>query len=461
MRLLLLSIFLLTITETFASDSFTISLTDDQQVITMFSEDINQKESLHIVTYKDKSNKTYGIKSVFIDENDKIHELAAITANDNLEVVGFHRRKEIITLLVTVEDKRDKKLIACDLNALTKEIETSDLGEYEKPGAVFTYPFKTVFLTVDKDVLTVKQIANSQAVKDQSFPVNESVEDLVKDISKNTIDVVDQSKFNENGPINEYRAYAEGDELIIEQLDQRSGNANFLLLNLNDESVQKKQVKSEDKKLRDADSYIFNGNHFSLQQEDKDEYEMNITNIRTGENLYKASLQDELRNHMSSSQWENFYKHAKKGRNAPTITVNEGNKNHLVTNIDYVNRNTYNYHDLFWHMDMMRWHMDMMQKTHEFNNQFGPSVLESQKHLYATRVEDHSIKIVLNSEFQPVKDASTETKLHNFNEDKYLEKYEENKTIERVSVAYTKSSKRLMTMRKKSNQIKISIRENN
>lgn len=324
----------------------------------------------------------------------------------------------------------------------------------------FLIRFKTVFLTVEKDQLKAKQIAGSQALKDQTFTITPEIEELVKDMSKGEINVINQAKYNENGPINEFRAYSEGDELILEQLNQQSGNANFLLLNLTDETVQQKQIKSEDKRLRDADSYIYNGNHFSLQQEDKDEYELNITAIRSGENLYKASLQNELQNYMSNTEWENFSSNARKGKNAPTITVNEGTNNSLITTIDYVDRNTYNYdYDLRRMFDHLRW-MRQMDELHRMNN-FGPSYLESAKYLYATREENHSIQIVFNQDLQPVEDASTETKLHNFDEDKYLKKYEDDKNIEQVSVAYTKASKRLMTLRNGYNRVKISIRENN
>ena len=89
-KTILLLLFAFTISVSAANDSHTIQLTDSQEVISMASEDINQEESLHFVTYKDKKDKTYGIKSVFIDANNSAHELAAITANDELSIGGNH-----------------------------------------------------------------------------------------------------------------------------------------------------------------------------------------------------------------------------------------------------------------------------------------------------------------------------------------------------------------------------------
>ena len=70
-------------------NKITIKLDDDQKYLSMTSVDNSQKESFHFINYETKNEETYGLKTVFVDQNNDIHELPDYESDEKFDLVSF------------------------------------------------------------------------------------------------------------------------------------------------------------------------------------------------------------------------------------------------------------------------------------------------------------------------------------------------------------------------------------
>ncbi len=426
------------------SQDVRILLEKKQKVESTFSGDINQESTVHLVFYKDKKLKNYRVIPIFYDKNNNAIRLDELHFSKKPEIVSYHQNKEnTLTLLFNVEYKKTLVIADFDLNTKKSKIKYERL--FEKSNLVFKLPTKTILIELkgkNKDSINVMLIENTQTISTITIkPIPEQKSDF-KEIFDSEISVINTDEYVEYGSFLPSKAYYVDGILKFVHDEKKTGKTTFLNIDLNNpESLEFSRLSAaNNQKIKDINSYLFDNKIFYLVNANSNVY-LRIFDVETKKILYKTNLANNLIKYFNPKEINKYINKTSKSFYTPTITVNTSVENNMVLNIGYVDNRTYNYYNDWWFQHWM-WQQQIMQPMPTPNlPNFGPNPMKYDYN-YIPLKDLKPFQIVLNSNFEILNNATTETKRKNIDKDKYKKRLDNNYSLYHSSLAFTANSVR-------------------
>ncbi len=431
-----------------ANDKIKFQLKEHQKYAGIFSGDINQNSSVHLLVYKDKDADTFGIKPFFIDENDKITAFEDISFEEKPNVASFHYTKNTHTLTILAKVK-DEQLKTIDLNTQTRSVKISD-SDFKDVYLKVRQPNKSILVIREDDSrkITLRTIKNSEASKEVEYNFEDMHQEAFDKIFSQKPEIVNQNEYVKNGSIKKSKLYIVDNKLIADYTSEDE----YISIEIDPDNYKDPKVQTTAidgfEKVKDVNSYVFD-DKFYLFINNKEDLKMQSYDRISGELMDRKSMTENLNELVSASGIEDFIKQSKKNRNKVTGTINPTKKNNLLVTLDYVDKNNYNYHHDWWfHHWMMQQHMQMMQQQmiqQQMNNMnsFGPNAdkYNTSASFEAIYDEDTSIQFVLKPDFQ-ISGELEEAKFEELDKDFYIDKFNDRKRLKHQSIAFTTTSVR-------------------
>lgn len=354
-----------------------IKLEDYYKVKSTFSGEINDLNSFHFITAKNRNTKTFDIiPSVFNFKKQKFKQFKAISFDKQPSIVSFHYNKDIISLIASIKVGREEFLRVVDINTLSGEVEISkDISKRDMKTSL-RRKNNTLLIYALKEGLKIVNIKNSNSIKSINVKTTQVTNSIFESIFETNIDPIRYDEFVQNGSISYNKVYATDDEVIITRDITEKNQTKVVQIPLNTGIEVQASVKKLDnnkkgltKKLA---SYVINNKLYQFKTS-KDRGEILVFNLVNAENseieLTESSISDKARKFKSL---EKFFNQASRGSIEPTISLNRTKSNNLLVRLDYVSFSGYNFQD-DW---IFRWQNDLYRNQPlplPFNNDI-PSV---------------------------------------------------------------------------------------
>ncbi len=440
----------------FATDAFKYKLKDHQKFEQTLSVDIDKKSSLHMLIVKNKKSGKKELIPFFIDEQKAIKELSTLAFDDEPQLISFHTNGNTLTLI----NYDEGNLYIDDIDTSTgKLLNRKQHKDVDKPEHVFKQAHKTTFLKVFKKGKSIEftHVENSNLSIVNKLDTPKDLQNKVKDILKENVDVVNTNEYVKNGSISKTQAYFEGEILMLVYDEKDDEQVETLKIKLNDENPFTYQNYSATalEKLKNSNSY-FKDDKLFVVNSGKEDVEMNIFNASSGKKEKRLSLKKEMAfAETDLEKRENFIKQSRRSINKPTVTLNETKEGNFAVRMDFVNIKTYSYNDLWW----MHHHMIMMNQMHIQQQQhrmmMGPNISLLEIDDLYTKNTSTSISFVINKNLDLMKNASLETIYNDVDTKKYSEELNKNKEIRNKSLAFLKDEYHYIYTDKKENNVYI------
>ncbi|WP_025743979.1 hypothetical protein [Aquimarina pacifica] len=477
--LFLVSIFLFS-TLYAQTDTLVFTPSKTQKIKSTFSGTLHQKTSAHFVILEDKTSDNFAIKLFVVEKEDTITEFDLVFYEKNPTILSHHVNNNTITILTRqTHVKKNKRagtksfsnkgtstiqLTITDFNIETKEITKRNIARKKKnEDRYIQTPESTICLQYKDDHLFLNKITNSQII--DSLKIKPKKEDLkiAKEIFTN-YQFVDTKEYVEKGSLSSTKAYFYDDTLFFTHSNTKKNQIVTTVLNFDKNETPVFRTTPLPKNITSVATYVVNKDLFIFCRNMTDMY-LNIDNIITGESKYKTALREKLASHFDTEILNKLHKKLSRKTNYPIITVNESIDHNLVLRFDYANPQTYSYHHNLWFHQQMMWNQQMMmQQIHQntLNNlpRFGPNPIEDIAGLFfKPKKKDLSLKLVLDSNYAPLKDANTETIKVDIDKNEYLNNAKKTYDIKYVSMAFLNDSYRYIQYAPSSNSVTIKKEE--
>ena len=166
----------------------------------------------------------YILMTVFIDENNNIHELPDYASNEEHRLVGCYRNNDIVTLVLEKGKKREKTFNIVDIDISKKSLVNTGHVDYEEDTEYVMFPDKCVLLNITPQQIRVRQIINSSSVEESIVDLPDRIDaqlTMQKISEAEFISKIYDGNLYETGSITPYTIYRDGDNIIIEAKDKK------------------------------------------------------------------------------------------------------------------------------------------------------------------------------------------------------------------------------------------------
>ncbi|GAA4278189.1 hypothetical protein [Aquimarina mytili] len=428
-----------------------------QKIESTFSGDINQESSIHLITFKDKSLKKFGLKPFFIDKDDSIIEFEYVLFEFSApSVISFHRNDNTLTLVLLKKfykpyqksrTKPLKELVIIDFDLVTKKSTQKIIEGFDDSSTIIRLPNKTIILHKHDAKLEISQLKNSQNIEELKIEAKKEELELFNSIFSDNVQYVNTNEYVKNGSVAATKLYFDDNLLFFDTVDKKNQIVDMMTIDLMDLGKLKFTTfgNLSDHKIKNINTFIYDKKIFIVLK-DKNGMSLEVFDIVTGEKQYHASLQEDLKDFIGSENLNKLSQKVSWSQNRATITVNKSIEDKMVVRFDFINVNTYNYHHDWWFHHWM-WQNQMMQQQQLMNQninnmpRFGPNPdFYEDLAFLDLKKEDISIDLVFDENFTPLKDAKTETKRKEVDKDFYLKIIEKNRDSKHASVAFSSRS---------------------
>jgi hypothetical protein len=430
-----------------ANDKIKFQLEDHQKYAGIFSGDINQNSSVHLLIYKDKDSDKFGLKPFFIDKDDKITAFDDVYFEDKPNIASFHytENTHMLTILAKVKDEQLKTI---DLNTRTLSVKSSD-SDFKDVYLKVRQPDRSILVLRkgDSRKITLRTIKNGNDSKEVVYDFEEMHKQAFDKIFSQKPEIVNQHEFVQNGSIKRSKLYIINEKLVLDYTAEEE----YISIEIDPNTYTEPIVKTTEiegfDKVKDINSYVFD-DRFYLFINNKEDLKMQTYDRDTATLLDRKSMTENVNDLVSASGVEDFIKQSKRNRNKVTGTVNPTKNNNLLVTLDYVDKNNYNYHHDWWfHHWMMQQHMQMMQQQmiqqqmNSMNSFGGPNADTYNAALSFEDIfkEETSIQFVLKPDFE-ISGELEEAKFKDIDKDLYIDKFKDRKGLKHQSLAFTTSS---------------------
>lgn len=444
------------------AEEIKFQLESHQKLTGTYSGDIDQKTSVHLAMYKDNNTGTYGVKSFYINENDKIFTLDDISVKEEPSIISYHFNQNTsnLTLLIKQGKKNDQHLEIIDLNINTKTVSRNSLADYEDAYLVIREIEKTFLIYKEdkKNKLEIKTIYDSQKDHKETFSFSGKSEEIFKRIFKSKPESINTYEFVENGSIQPSKVYYTNDQLIFDH----SFNQAYSILSIHPEdqtATTFQEFSLRGLKIKAINSYIYGSKAFLFINNKKD-LNLRSYDLEKGELIADVFLQKDFPHYFDVESLEKIIKKSSRKAFSLTGTVNEGVENSMVVNIDFVPTNNYNYnYNWWWHHQFLRqqmmWQNQMMQQHMRMQmNTFGPNP-DSYLPEVSLAKKTQSIKLVIDKDFNFIDGKNAESLRPKIDKDKHIKDFEDNRKLKDVTIAFTEKTARAIFYSKTSEKIHI------
>ena len=466
--LLVLTFFIFQIT--FSASIFTYKLNRNEKLEGDYSVSINKNKSCHFLFIKNSTTKKFVIKSFLMNENQKVTSLEDLILDEEPNFLTNHLNKDNLT--VTSYDEKKKTLTIIDFDLKSGKNSSKTITSFSKPDLYFIQKDKSVLVnfTKNKNDVEVRFIADANSVKEQHFTIpNELLKEFKSFKSTSSpIEAINQNEFVKNGSINDFRGYLGNKNLYF---TDSSSNSELKYLNFNFQSntVENKTITyGFDKKSKNNNSFIYDNKLF-VTSVLSDDAIIKSFDLSTGNETKRLSVTSDLSSVLDAKAVQDFNSQAKSSSLAATITVNKTVDNNYKVRLDRVNKANYNYnYNWFWQHQFMMMQMQQMQlqQMQQIRNVgggrvggFGPSYSENSLYYVGKDKENYFLEFVINTNFEPLKEATLETEFKNYDVDKVIKEFEDNKSIKKFSPAFLPNEMRYVYQDSKTKTIVIDFRK--
>ncbi len=445
----------------------------NQKIKSTFSGTLNQNDSAHFIILEDKTSNNFAIKLFFVKEDKTTTEFDLVVFEKNPTILSHHINNNTVTILTRQTHVTKKKgtgsksfsnrgksfvqLTITDFNVETKEITKRNLIRKKKDEDRYIQtPAYTISLQYKEERLLINKITNSHIIDSLQIQPKEEDLQIAQEIFSN-YQFVNTEEYVEKGSISDSKGYYHDNILFFSHSNLKKNKIVTTTIDLTKNNTPVFRTTNLPENVTSVATYITNRDLFIFCKNKTDMY-IKIHNINTGETMYQATLNNDLFSHFDVDALDRLHRKLSRKANHPTITVNESVDNHMVLRFDYVNTQTYWYHNHMWFHQQMMWNQQMMMQQNTLNNLpgFGPNSTKDNAVLFFKfKSKDLSLKLVLNNEYQPVLDASKETLKKEIDKEKYLNDVRKTYGIKHVSMAFLNDSYRHIQYSPSSNSVTI------
>lgn len=413
-----------------------------------FSGDLNDNESFHLIFSKNKQNKMYTIHP-FLFNGKEITEINPFENNEELNIISFHKKNNILTLLLSYKEKKKDFLKRVNINLITKKITESTPTNHEDFSAVIRNKNNSILLYKEDDKISINKYDGDDKKEDYSFELKKysPYEDFFKNEGINPIK---NDEFIANGSVASLRVYFEDNKLIFTKDDYKKNYTKLFSFNLDSKennqlsSIEKHYIYTKEnlKKLtsfyKNKKLYLFGNNKKNGIIKIYDLKSNNSKDINLD-----ASLISKIQGNDNFEGFKDFLKQAGKNKHKTTITANATTNNNIKVRVDYVDANySYNYNWWWHHQQFMMMQHQMMMRQVNFSTPggFGP-VQPNDFHFksYLIKKEKRYFELVINQN-NDLLDTNEETIYKEINKEKYIDKLEDISDLKKESSCFLKDS---------------------
>ncbi len=453
MKQILFLLFLTLSTTTWANDSFSFELDKNQKFEATVSFAL-ENATVHLLFVKNKDTKLYESIPFYMNSDQKIDKMQVASFEELPEIIGFHENGDLFSLLLFA----DESLHVLDYSKLKGNFNQKSFDSPDKPTVVFQQKNKTRFLTSENKGGTIKitSVFNSAEVSEKIFNVPTDIQKTVKDMLKESVDVIDNNHYVSNGSINTIQGYATGDYMYFTFYNNlKKDNPYVLAINSESGNMTQTQLEMpEIKRLLDFNAHIIDDKIFASFLE-KDDFTFQIYNAQTGTTLKSQTLKETLSQLPTIKRKSATYlKEIKKLKHRSTVAVNETVDGKYAVTVDFVNIDTYTYNNWFWMHHF--WFMNQMMMFNMGMPGFGPQEMLPEAFInYWGETKSVPLEFVLDSSLELLPNHDGATKNIEIDREKYGKQLAANKNLHNTSVGFLESEYRYIYTDKKEDVIYI------
>ncbi len=434
-----------------------------------FSGDLSETSSFHLIFTKNKKTKKFEVFS-YLFNGEKIDKLPSFINEKSYSVVSFHKKNNILSLLLSYKIKKESFVKRIDFNLSTKS--KTEHQPFKNEDFLTSIRQKEKSILIYKDYKEKKSfrifefIGNSKpVVKELKLKRRkDKVEAFFKDKS---VSSVKTDEFVANGSTNDIRVYFENNTLFftkdtedpfqinvvgIDLNNKRTNVTQVLKFDLNKSNLTPKFVtfkNANEKKFKKATSFLSNNKLFQLALS-KDTGLINIADINTSKSLNTITLDENLNSKAKGNpdfkDIRSFLKRAGKNRYKATITANKTKTDKIIVRVDYVDI-TYRYnYNWWWHHQQMFMHQQQIQMS--VPTGFGPR--QPNEDVYTFSEKKRFFELLLDANGQLLNEDLPETFYKEINKKEYIDKLDDVKGYSMESSCFLKGSFRFIAYSKKS-----------
>jgi hypothetical protein len=426
---------------TFSATIFSYKLNKNEKLEGNYSVSIHKNQSCHFLFIKNTSTKKFVIKPFLMNENKTVTSLDDFILEEEPNFLTNHLNKDVLT--VSSYDEKKKILTIIDFDLKSGKNSFTEMTDFSKPDLYFIQKGKSVVVNFskNKNEVVLQFISDSKTVKQQDFTIPS---EMLKDFKeyKNTnspIEAINQNEFVKNGSIKDYRGYLGENNLYFTNTSS-SKELRFFNFNFKTNLVESKNLEySFDEKSKNISSFIYNDKLFVTSVLPNDAV-LKSFDVSSGKETRSLSINSDLTSVLDAKAVQDFYSQAKSWGLSPTVTVNKTVENNYKVRLDRVDKKKYIYnYNWFWQHQFMMMQMQMQSMQNLGGGRpggFGPSYTENFTDFTGKDKDNYFLEFVVDATFAPQKNASLETEFKNYEVDKIMKEFEDNKNIKKFSPAF-------------------------
>ena len=455
-----------------------ISIPKHYKTENTFSGNLSNNNSFHLIFTKNKKTKNYEVFS-YLFNGEKTVELPSLITKQSYNIVSFHQKNEVLSLLLSYNIKKKSFIKKVDFNLKTKT--KTDFKETSHEDLLTSIRGK------DKSILIYK---TDEAFRVLTYPGN--LEPILKELTfidnsevkkffKNTsVTSVKTDEFVANGATSKVRLYYENNTLFFTRDSDEPFNVSVIGISLNNKRANITEVLKFDlsglnlspefltfengggEKFKKATSFFTKEKLFQLALSKKVGF-ISISDVHSGKLLNTISLDNSISNYVKGNVdfqgIENFLNNAGRNKYNATITANKTKSDKVRIRVDYVDI-TYSYnYNWWWHhqMFMMQQQQFQMQNIHRnIPSGFGPNALDD--YVFENAVVDKEkrfFELLIDAKGNLLKDELPSTLYKEIVKENYINKLEDISDFKFESSCFLENSFRFIAYSKSLKQFSI------
>ncbi len=240
----------------------TIVLEKQYKTESTFSEELSKQDSFHLIFTKNRKTKVYEVFS-YLFNGEKIIELPSLTNEKPYEIVSFHQKDGILSLLLSYKNKKKFFLRRVNYNTSTKQKTESEVISHDNFATSIRTKDKSILIYKTDDILKVSSFLGNTIIENKELLLEKNT-DLKSFFNNQSITSIKTDEFVANGATNKLRLYFDNNILFFtKDLDvpinkYKPNNTQLLKLDLSDVNPSPKIYNFEytnDKKLKKSTSF--------------------------------------------------------------------------------------------------------------------------------------------------------------------------------------------------------------
>jgi hypothetical protein len=447
-----------------AVELFSYKLNENEKLEGNFSLVVNDKETCHFLFIKNTESKKYIVKSCILSSERKIKQLDDLVLDVEPNFYTSHTNGDVLT--VSSYDEKKEMLTVIDFNMATGKSNFQNLNDF-KPDLYFNQNNRSILVNLGKNDVYVQVITDTKSTEKKVFNIPESIIKDYKNIKNGRypIEGINQSEFVKNGSINKFRAYLGADNLYF-TTSKDDSQTGVLKFDLNSNLVKSQSIDYNfNSPYIDRNTFIFNEKLYVSSLSANDVVIKSFNLLNNSENG-KLSVMNDLSNIVDDTVVQDYFSQTKIINLKTTITVNKTTDNFYKIRIDRVNKFAYMYnYNWWWQHQFMRMQMQMMQmnqiRSLSMPGGFGPSAdFDDNLIMISSKAKEYNyFEFVVDANFIPQKNSTSETKYKNFEIDELIKEFENNSSIKKFAPAFLKDEMRYIYQNNKTKEIIIDFKK--